>query len=315
MKLLSEVPFTDLYLEKDAANSRFRGLYGADELQPTPHELVEDMNRLYKTVLQVHEANVIAPDFSVSFEDILYRVAVIPDIRSKVFALRRGSTHVPQLDKCGIKSLVIDHLLNLKNGLVLFCGSFSSGKTTAASAYVLEYVRKNGGMAITLEDPPELALSGDHGLGRVLQVQVNKKEIEDAVVNTLRMSFDMLFVSEIRTPAMAQEIISSSSNGKLIVATIHAKDLVDAVSRLINLSLDKDTKSAERVMSEMLANSLRAIVHMDKLTETQRAATAYLLGNNEVRAKIMSNELQSLRNVVNMQMNMLDMGKQPGKSD
>lgn len=308
--LLKDYPFTDLYLERNLDASRIRGADAGAGLVPPPDDLMDDLHKLYRIVdLQARNApNML--DFAVPHDDVMYRVAVINDVRGAVFALRKGAMTVPLLTKCGIAEPVIDRLLGLKNGLVLIAGGFGAGKTTTAGAYVRAYT-VNGALAVTLEDPPELPLSGDHGRGRCFQIQVNRKEIEAGIEGTLRMAFDMLFISEIRTPVMASEVINASINGKLIVSTIHADSAVNAVSRIMNLAADSGSGGAhaatERGMREMLGAGLAAVVYMSKLDNGMRAATDYLLGNGEVKSRIAAGELQGLQNSVNMLRNRISM--------
>lgn len=309
MPFLRDVAFTDLFLEYDLENSRIRGYDHHADLQPLPHDLKDEIRRLYKAVDATYRQSDEAMEFSVPFDDVMYRVAVIQDVRQTVFALRRGAVHLPAFEQCGVDAQIVKKMGQIKSGLVLFSGSFSAGKTTAASSYVL-YKTMMGGLSITLEDPPELNLSGDHGRGRCLQVPIEREHIEKAIESTLRMSFDLLFVSEIRTPKIASEVINASINGKLIVSTIHSDGAVSSVSRLASLAqagagIGGGNQAQSRIFQEMLASGLAAVVHMTKLSEDRRAATEYLLGNQETKSKIAAGEFQSLQNSINILKNKL----------
>ncbi len=300
MAYLRETEFSDLYLEHDLDNSRFRGFAGDGDLHPVPDNLSDDVRRLYESVKVQYRNMPNAHEFSVPFDDVMYRVAVINDVRQMVFALRRGATRVPSIDECGVPSVIVDRIMGLKNGLVLCAGGFGVGKTTLLSAYAMAYSMK-GALVITLEDPPELALSGDHGLGRILQVQMNRSDIEAEIESTMRMNFDMLFLSEIRTPIMASEAINASVNGKLIVSTIHADSAVSAVSRLASLAAgngnsEKDS-AASRVMREMMGQGMAAVLYVSK-EKGKREVSEILLGNQNVKSKIYQGEYSRLQDDV-----------------
>lgn len=305
--LLKEIDFMDLYLESSVEASRMRGLNGDARLLPPPEALIQELRQLFRAVDQQRQNAPGMTEFAVPFDEVMYRVAVIDDVRSRVYALRKGSSKVPRLIDCGIHDSIIAHLMQIKEGLIVFAGGFGAGKTTAASSFVRDYTMQ-GALSIALEDPPELPLSGDHGRGRCLQVQVNRKKIDEEVESTLRMAFDLLFISEIRTGAMAKEVINASINGKLIVTTIHADGPVNAVMRLSSLGSDGMTgPSSERVMRDMLGSGLAAVIYISRLTDGRRAATDYLLGGPDVRAKIAANEISGLQNSVNMLRNRLSM--------
>ncbi|MDD2859740.1 MAG: ATPase, T2SS/T4P/T4SS family [Acidiphilium sp.] len=302
MGILRETIFDDLYLESDLGNSRIRGLSGSPALLPVPGDLMDDIRRLFESV-RVQFRNIPdAAEFSVPYDDVMYRVSVIRDIRATVFALRRGAVRVPPLIDCNIPPIIIDRLKGLSHGLVLFSGSFSTGKTTASSAYALEF-SMDGGLVVTLEDPPELALSGDHGRGRILQIQIDREHIERAIEATMRMSFDMLFVSEIRTPAMASEIINASINGKLIVSTIHADSIVGALMRLATLagagSGGGDRNSGSNVMRGSMSGGLAVIIHMTKRDDGTRGSDEILLCTQNVRSKINAGEFSRVQEDIN----------------
>ncbi len=305
--LLKTLDFTDLYIQRDVEAARMRGLNGNASLVPPPKDLHAEIDRLYRQVELQHKNSPGLMEFALSFDDVMYRVSVIEDVRDRVYALRKGNSFVPRLADCGVHAAIVEHLMRLHEGLVLFSGGFGAGKTTTASSYVREFTMQ-GALSIALEDPPELPLSGDHGKGRCLQVQVHRKRIDEEVEATLRMAFDLLFISEIRTPAMAKEVINASINGKLIVSTIHADNPVSAVTRLASLGSEGlSGAGTERVMRDMLGSGLAAVVHMSRLGEGRRAATDYLLGGPDVRAKIAANEIAGLQNSVNMLRNRLSL--------
>lgn len=307
---LKDIPFSDLYLSADVVQSRMRSTISGDDrkLLPLPETVYDDLRRLY-AVVSSHAATA-ADDshFSVPYEDVIYRVQTIRDIRGRVYALRRGAQTVPMLAECGIAEPVRRHLETLRAGVVLVAGGFGTGKTTTASAYLRELAMR-GAMVITLEDPPELPLSGDHGEGRILQVQMNRRHVDEEIEDTLRMAFDVLFLSEIRTPSMAAEVIKASINGKLIVSTLHADSASSAVSRLISLAAESGKGLGEKAARETLASGLAFVIYMAKISGTQRAATEYLMGGQEARGKISSGEYGGLQNLVNATRNRINMGE------
>jgi twitching motility protein PilT len=306
---LSELNFTDLYLEASVEASRVRGGEFGRTLTPVPQEWLTELRRLYQAVDQQARNATGMRDFSVPYEDVMYRVAIIDDVRHRVYALRRGASDVPTIDACGIAPSVAQWILARQHGLILVAGGFGTGKTTTASSIARQFAF-DGALVVTLEDPPELPLSGDHGAGRILQVQVDRRNIDQEIQQTLRMAFDVLFVSEIRSPSMATEIITASTNGQLILSTIHADSAVNAVSRLATLASGGDARAGaggEKIVREMLGSGLAAVIYMTKVGESQRAPSEYLLGGPDVRAKISAGEYAGLQNAVNMLRNRITM--------
>jgi twitching motility protein PilT len=308
---LRDAVFKDLYLEEDVLNSRFRGLNNSMLLLPPPEELVEELRMFYRIVDERFRSNEKENDFSIPYDGPMYRVAVIRDVRHRVYALRRSAIITPDFTQIGLLPVVREFLLALKMGFVIFVGSYSSGKTTAVSAFCIEWVCRNAGLGVSLEDPPELSLSGDHGRGRLLQIPVSRETVEREFVNTMRMTFDLLFISEIRTGTMAFDTIDASGNGRLVTSTLHADSIVGAISRIVSMASEKaggnagGSQSTEKMVRQMLGANLKAIVFMEQVSDHQWAATQYLLHTDSVRAKIQNGEFASIANDVQQQMHFL----------
>ncbi len=304
VRTLKDFDFSDMYLDTGLKNSRMRKR-GDNSLHPLPEDVVEDCRRLLRYIESTPRTESEIKEFSVPYDDVMYRVTVIPDINGVVYAVRKGSVFIPHVSSCGVDPGIVDMLIKSTMGLVIIAGSFDTGKTTLASALCLEHSMA-GGLCITLEDPPELALSGDHGKGRILQVQISRSKIEQAIEDSLRMSFDVLFLSEVRTSRMAQEVVNASANGKRVITTIHADSAVNAVTRLVSMGEGEGTNA--QVFREMLGGTLKAVIYMHKDAHGHRGAKEYILGCPEVASQIASGEYKSLQNIVNRIRSQINMG-------
>lgn len=304
MKTLKELEFSDMYLDAGLKNSRFRRK-GDRLLHPLPEDVLEDCHRLFRYIENTPKTEKEIREFSVPYDDVMYRVSIIPDINGLVYAVRKGTVFIPLLSTCGVDESITNMLLNSTTGLVIIAGSFDTGKTTLASALCLEHSMR-GALCITLEDPPELALSGDHGKGRILQVQISRDKIERAIEDSLRMSFDVLFLSEIRTSGMAQEVVNASVNGKRVITTIHADSAVGAITKLIAFGEGQGVNA--QVFRETLGSALRAVIYMHKDEKGYRGAKEYILGGQEAASQIASGEYKSLQNLVNRIRSQINLG-------
>lgn len=207
---------------------------------------------------------------------------------------------IPSLAACGLHHKIIKHILEIKSGMVLFVGEFSSGKTTAASAYLVEHVRKNGGLAIALEDPSELPTGGDHGPGRIYQLSLNRSEIDRKAHDLVRSNYDVLYYSELRGALMTSSAISSAEGGKVIISTVHGPTIPQALRRTINLTSSMNTGGDMGVSSILgsFANSLKAVVFMNEFETGGYGPTNYLLVNDDVRAAISKGDFAGLDNSI-----------------
>lgn len=200
---------------------------------------------------------------------VRFRVSVQISTKGVFFCLRRITGKIPLLSEQGFTQPIIDRLLkNGRRGLVLFGGEMGSGKTTAASATISEWLKKNGGSAITLEDPPEYALQGPHvdketypnsEGGLCIQRATTPEKMAAEIPTLMRAAApEIIFLGEIREEKVAREAVLAASNGHLVLSTIHGKGIEGAITRLI--SLGASSSMSYENTSKTVANALSMVI-------------------------------------------------------
>lgn len=124
-------------------------------------------------------------------------------------------------------------LVSSRQGLLLFCGATGSGKTTTLYSLV-NYCSELGRHVISLEDPVESSQS------QLLQIQVNERAgitYAAGLKAILRHSPDVIMIGEIRDSETAKIAVEASLTGHLVLSTIHAKDTVNCLYRLMDLGI------------------------------------------------------------------------------
>jgi len=150
-------------------------------------------------------------------------------------------------------------------GLVAVCGTFGSGKTTTVHAAIRARLAERGGFAMLLGNPVEFDLAGYHGThGRPSYIEqidlagLNlSTEIEASMRNFPSGSNNILAFPELISSDGAGEMLRMSNRGNLVFADMHANNLEAMILNLISMGL----KDGEAQSRELLANSLRLIVH------------------------------------------------------
>jgi len=135
------------------------------------------------------------------------------------------------LDEAGLER--VRHWLRVLNGMFLVTGPTASGKTTTAYALLHELAAENRHVC-TIEDPVEYAIEG------INQIQVDARhglDFAEGVRTILRLDPDHSLVGELRDPEAARAAVSAAVTGHVLVATMHARDAVSAVTALRNFSL------------------------------------------------------------------------------
>ena len=148
--------------------------------------------------------------------------------------------------------LAIKKILSKKNGIVLLGGATGSGKTTTLYT-MIDHISSDEINISTVEDPVERNIEG------VNHIQVTEQVgFGDILRSLLRQDPDVIVVGEVRDSETAELSIKAALTGHLVIATIHANNSADIVSRLVNLDIEKYLIAGTAVgyVSQRLARKL-----------------------------------------------------------
>ena len=123
--------------------------------------------------------------------------------------------------------------LETAGGMLLVAGPTGSGKTTTLYA-LLHEIRRQDLQIVTLEDPVE------HELAGVNQIQVDEKQglgFDEGSIALLRLDPDCVLVGEIRDGPSARAAINIATSGRSLMATLHSRDAIGAVTSLRNMGM------------------------------------------------------------------------------
>jgi len=118
--------------------------------------------------------------------------------------------------------------------MVRVTGPTGSGKTTTLYAALSE-IKSDEDKIITIEDPIEYQIRG------ITQIPVNEKKgltFARGLRSILRHDPDKIMVGEIRDNETAQIAIQSALTGHLVFTTVHANNVVDVVTRFLNMGVE-----------------------------------------------------------------------------
>ena len=223
-----------------------------------------------------------------------------------MYMLRRISTQLPQLGKLGLPDDIVRLVTNASfgemGGLVLVSGGPGQGKSTTCAAILIERVRKFGYFCLTVEDPPEFALHGDHvaqngRIGKIVQVPAGEESFAADLKDALRcypsnMRGSMLMVGEVRDGDTAAQLLRAAVNGQLVFGTLHAADPIAALERILTLAKEKLDPEEAR---SLLSHSLRAVLQQRLVGEKLVMEPLLSMSStSRVAARIKSGNLATL---------------------
>ena len=124
---------------------------------------------------------------------------------------------------------IVEELLLMNSGLVLFAGSTGSGKSTSLFTTMTKLKNQK---IYSIEDPVEFYYPN------LVQLEINQDlnfDFQAAIKQVLRHDPNIIIIGEIRDEDEAKAAIRCAYSGHLVISTIHANDSQSVISRLINL--------------------------------------------------------------------------------
>ncbi|MBI6652619.1 Flp pilus assembly complex ATPase component TadA [Pseudomonas veronii] len=160
------------------------------------------------------------------------------------------------MDDIHMPMLVKHHFLEMLNepqGIILVTGPTGSGKTTTLYAALNEL--NDGTLNInTLENPVEYVIPEF--------VQVNVTHLitfAQGLRALLRQDPDVILIGEIRDSETAEIAMRAANTGHLVLATLHTNNAAQAIPRLIDLGVDRQTLASTLlgVVAQRLVQTLK----------------------------------------------------------
>jgi type II secretory ATPase GspE/PulE/Tfp pilus assembly ATPase PilB-like protein len=173
------------------------------------------------------------------FRRVDYRVSFVPTLHGQKLVVRVFDTaNAPMLlQDLHLPDSIAEHVgreLTKDTGLILVCGPTGSGKTTT----LYSLIRSCGSTfrnIVTIEDPVEVQIEGTTQLP---VDEENGKGFAALLRSVLRQDPDVIMVGEIRDPETARIALQASMTGHLVLSTIHTRDTIGTVYRLLDLGIE-----------------------------------------------------------------------------
>jgi type IV pilus assembly protein PilB len=173
------------------------------------------------------------------------RVSTFPGSRGEKTVIRVLDTRSVSLNlrDLGFAEDVLEALkaaIRAPNGIVLVTGPTGSGKSTTLYAALNEISSMENNVC-TVEDPIE------YHLPLINQFQVQERvgmTFSMALRTLLRQDPDIIMVGEVRDEETARTAIQAALTGHLVFSTLHTNDATSAITRMVNMGVERYLISA-----------------------------------------------------------------------
>jgi type II secretory ATPase GspE/PulE/Tfp pilus assembly ATPase PilB-like protein len=258
LRVASRTEATDIHVEPKTESTHVRMRVDGQMVWITelPKKVAELVAGVLKTCCHMQAAArdaIQEGHFSCRFPNrrVEYRVSFTPSVHGQKLVVRvldqKGvPTSIEDLGLVGYMTEKIKQVTNLDAGMLLVCGPTGSGKTTTLYNCLRE-IDRDARNVVTIEDPVEYQLEG------VTQMPIDDRQgntFNSMLRSVLRQDPDVILVGEIRDDETARTAMQAAMTGHLVFSTVHAKDTVAALFRLLDL----------RVEPYLVANSLSLVL-------------------------------------------------------
>lgn len=180
-----------------------------------------------------------------------YRVSFTPSIHGQKLVIRVldlvvSPQRISDLMLPQWMAQAVRETIRRDSGMVLVCGPTGSGKTTTLYSIIRDIDRSRRNV-ITIEDPVEFRIDG------VTQLPINEQKgntFSELLRSVLRQDPDVILLGEIRDTETARIALQASLTGHLVFSTVHARDVVGTVFRLMDLGVEPT----------LIANALNIVI-------------------------------------------------------
>lgn len=196
-----------------------------------------------------------------------YRVSFSPTMHGQKLVIRvLDLANSPRyLNELELPTWMYDRIQKVArqdSGMVLACGPTGSGKTTTLYA-ILRDIDVQLRNVITIEDPVEYEIEG------VTQMPINPDRgntFNNMLRSVLRQDPDVILLGEIRDQETANTAMQAAMTGHLVLTTVHAKDTIGSVFRLLDLGVEPFliASSLHLVLAQRLVRLLCHNCRVDK---------------------------------------------------
>jgi len=236
------------------------------------------------------------------------RVNCFDSLTGGAMVLRLIHLQIPSIDELGLPQ-VLKNIIASPQGLILITGPTGSGKSSTLAAMIRHLNETAKKHIVTIEDPIEFVHPSKMCLISQREVGLHTLEFNNALRAVLREDPDVILIGEMRDRTTVNTALQASQTGHLVLGTLHTRNALNAVNRLLNLfNVDEQPTvriqicdSLVAVIAQLLVPTIdnkRTAVH-DVLVNTPAMRDYLLKGDEESALQLMESDTYEGMQLIN----------------
>ncbi len=190
-------------------------------------------------------------DFSVVRSGMRFRANIVRSQGELTASLRPLPENPPLPNEIGFSDLAARTISGYASGLVIVSGPTGSGKTTSIASFIRGINETQTVKIVTIEDPIEYEFKNVKAEIVQREVGTDCRTFAVGTRDAMRQSPNLVFVGEMRDGETAKGAFYAAETGHLVFVTVHADNVVEVPSRLLNLLPSEDKANGRCVLSKV----------------------------------------------------------------
>jgi len=172
-----------------------------------------------------------------------------------MIVMRSIPIEIPSTQHLGLPDMV-DKIANHERGLILVTGVTGSGESSTMAA-MINWINQNRQVHIvTLENPIEFLHRDNKSSITQRDIGTDTESFVSGLRAVLRQDPDVILIGEMRDKTTIETALKAAETGHLVVSTLHTKNAVQTISRIISVF----TAEEQEMIRIRLAESLQAVI-------------------------------------------------------
>ena len=184
-----------------------------------------------------------------------FRVNILKQRGSPMIVMRAIPIEIPSVEDLGLPP-IINKIASYERGLILVTGVTGSGKSSTMAA-MINWINRNKQLHIvTLENPIEFLHRDNQSSITQRDIGTDTDSFATGLRSVLRQDPDVILIGEMRDKVTIETALKAAETGHLVISTLHTKNSVQTISRIIAVF----EPGEQEMIRVRLSESLQAVV-------------------------------------------------------